>query len=443
DEIDAVGRQRGAGLGGGNDEREQTLNQLLVQMDGFEENENIIVMAATNRADILDPALMRPGRFDRQIYINVPDVRGREEILKVHSRNKPFSSDVNFKHIARITSGFTGADLENLLNESAIFAARANRKEITQEDINNGIVKVAVGPQKKSLIISERDKNITAFHEAGHAVVGKFVKNNNPVHEVSIIPRGGAAGYTLTRPDKDDNHVTKGMLLDQISMLLAGRMAETLFLDDITTGASSDLQRATSLARHMVVDYGMSEAVGLVNMGSQTEVFIGRDYQTKVNYSDKEASIIDAEIRKIIDECSEVARNILSKKAGVVKNMVEVLLQKETIYSDEVDMLIDGKSADKVIAFMDNKQNKDKGESKEKSVDEILAMAEERAIAKNSQSAEKSANDTNVSHETVDERGSKKTTRKTTAKKSTVSKTTSKKASSTKQKKTKKEDDEE
>ena len=341
DEIDAVGRQRGAGLGGGNDEREQTLNQLLVQMDGFEENENIIVMAATNRADILDPALMRPGRFDRQIYINVPDVRGREEILKVHSRNKPFSSDVNFKHIARITSGFTGADLENLLNESAIFAARANRKEITQEDINNGIVKVAVGPQKKSLIISERDKNITAFHEAGHAVVGKFVKNNNPVHEVSIIPRGGAAGYTLTRPDKDDNHVTKGMLLDQISMLLAGRMAETLFLDDITTGASSDLQRATSLARHMVVDYGMSEAVGLVNMGSQTEVFIGRDYQTKVNYSDKEASIIDAEIRKIIDECSEVARNILSKKAGVVKNMVEVLLQKETIYSDEVDMLID------------------------------------------------------------------------------------------------------
>ena len=446
DEIDAVGRQRGAGLGGGNDEREQTLNQLLVQMDGFEENENIIVMAATNRADILDPALMRPGRFDRQVYINVPDVKGREEILKVHSRNKPFAEDVNFKHIARVTSGFTGADLENLLNESAILAARANRKKITQEDINNGIVKVAVGPQKKSLIISDRDKNITAFHEAGHAIVGRFVKNNNPVHEVSIIPRGGAAGYTLTRPDKDDNHVTKGMLLDQISMLLAGRMAETLFLEDITTGASSDLQRATGLARKMVVDYGMSEAVGLVNMGSQTEVFIGRDYQTKVNYSDKEAAVIDAEIRKIIDKCSDVARKILKEKEQIVRNMVEVLLQKETIYSEEVDLLVEGKNSSEVIEYIEKKQakkEKRKETISDKTVDEILALAEERALAKAQESEKKSVENKDVSHETTKKkttakpRTNRKKEEKDTAK--INEKTTTKKESST-QKKNKDED---
>jgi len=426
DEIDAVGRQRGAGLGGGNDEREQTLNQLLVQMDGFEENENIIVMAATNRADILDPALMRPGRFDRQIYINVPDVRGREEILKVHSRNKPFAKDVDFKQIARVTSGFTGADLENLLNESAILAARESRKEITQEDINNGIVKVAVGPQKKSLIISEKDKNITAYHEAGHAIVGKLVKNNNPVHEVSIIPRGGAAGYTISRPDKDETHVSKGMLLDQISMLLAGRMAEMLFLDDITTGASNDLQRATALARHMVVDYGMSDVVGLVNMGSQTEVFIGRDYQTKVNYSEKEASIIDEEVRKIIDSCSEVAKNILSKNKKAVKNMVELLLQKETIYSDEVDMIISGKTVLE-INEINNEKEKTKNDKQEKSVDEILKMAEERAKNNKDNIVEKNESDINKA-------GNKKTTPKRQIKNNT-------KESSTNRKKKSSEDD--
>lgn len=379
DEIDAIGRQRGTGLGGGNDEREQTLNQLLVQMDGFEESENIIVMAATNRADILDPALMRPGRFDRQIYIRVPDVKGREEILKVHSKNKPIASDVDLKQVARVTSGFTGADIENLLNESAILAGRENRSEITMEDINNGIVKVAVGPQKKSLLISDKDKRITAYHEVGHAVVGKLVKNSNPVHEVSIIPRGGAAGYTLQRPENDETHVTKGMLKDQISMLLAGRMAEVLFLEDITTGASNDLQRATELARHMVVDFGMSETVGMINMGSQTEVFIGRDYQTKVNYSEKQAAIIDEEVKKIIDVASQEAKRILSSNKNIVENMVVVLLQKETIYSEEVDMLVDGKSSKEVLDYIENKNKKESIEKQNKSVDDILKLAEERA----------------------------------------------------------------
>ena len=379
DEIDAVGRQRGTGLGGGNDEREQTLNQLLVQMDGFEKNENIIIMAATNRADILDPALLRPGRFDRQIYINLPDVKAREEILKVHARNKIFEKDIDLKQVARVTSGFTGADIENLLNEAAILAARENRDKIVQEDINQAIVKVSVGPQKKSMLISERDKKITAFHEAGHAVVEKFVKNNNPVHEVSIIPRGGAAGYTISRPDKDETHVSKGMLLDQICMLLAGRMSESLFLEDVTTGASNDLQRATALARHMVVDYGMSDSVGLMNLGSQSEVFIGRDYQTRVNYSEKEAAIIDEEVKKIIDMEQQEAKKILSKNANIVKNMVEVLLQKETIYSEEVDMIIQGKSVQEVVDY----KRSIKGENKqERSVDDILKLAEERAKEK-------------------------------------------------------------
>ena len=428
DEIDAIGRQRGAGLGGGNDEREQTLNQLLVEMDGFEDKENIIVMAATNRADILDPALMRPGRFDRQIYIHVPDVKGREEILKVHSKNKPIGKDVNLKHVARVTSGFTGADLENLLNESAILAGRANRKEITQEDINNGIVKVAVGPQKKSWLIPESDKKITAYHESGHAVVGKLVKHNNPVHEVSIIPRGGAAGYTLSRPDKDETHVSKGMLMDQISMLLAGRLTEQLYLDDITTGASNDLQRASSLARKMVIDWGMSDKIGLVNMGSQSEVFIGRDYQTKVNYSEKEASIIDEEIRSIIKNATNVATKILKENESVIKNMVELLLHKETIYSDEVDMLINGKTAAEIIS--DNEKAK---ENKEKSVDEILQLAEERLKSKKEEKQEikqeeKTLDENNKEIvETKEEKKLKQTSKKVSKEKTTQNKTSTQK----------------
>ncbi len=369
DEIDAVGRQRGAGMGGGNDEREQTLNQLLVQMDGFEENEGIIVIAATNRADILDPALLRPGRFDRQIYVHAPDVRGREEILKVHSKNKPLASDVDLKVVARITSGFTGADLENLLNESAILAARENRTQISMQDINNGIVKVTMGPQKRSRIVSERDRRITAVHESGHAIIERLVENNNPVHEVSIVPRGGAGGYTLSRPDNDDEYMSKRKLIDTITMFLGGRTAEKLFLDDITTGASNDIERATDLARKMVTLWGMSENIGNVSMGSSTSLFLGRDYQERVNYSEKEAANIDAEIKKIMDTCTKKAEEILAKNKNVLLTMVDVLLEKETIYSDEVNMIIGGASKEEVCEFIDNK-NKTEKDNKDNNLEE-------------------------------------------------------------------------
>lgn len=300
DEIDAVGRQRGAGLGGGNDEREQTLNQLLVQMDGFEASSSIIVMAATNRADILDPALMRPGRFDRQIYVNVPDVKGREEIFKVHSRNKPLASDINFKSLARLTPGFTGADIENILNESAILAARADRKIITMKDISEAVNKVMAGPAKKSRLITESDKRITAYHESGHAIVAKLMKHCDDVHEVSIIPRGMAAGYTITLPENDDNHMTKGKLLDDIAMMLGGRAAEEIVIQDISTGASNDIQRATQLARKMVTEWGMSDSIGNMYLGSSEEVFLGRDYQSHLNYSEEVAAKIDEEVKTIM-----------------------------------------------------------------------------------------------------------------------------------------------
>ena len=339
DEIDAVGRQRGAGLGGGNDEREQTLNQLLVQMDGFESNDSIIVMAATNRADILDPALMRPGRFDRQIYVNIPDVKGREEIFKVHSRNKPLAPAVNFKSLARLTSGFTGADIENLLNEAAILAARANRKLITMEDISEAINKVIAGPAKKSRVVTERDKRITAYHESGHAIIAKLSKNCDTVHEVSIIPRGQAAGYTITLPENDDNHFTKQKLLDQIAMMLGGRAAEELVIKDVSAGASNDIQRASKIARKMVTEWGMSDAIGNMYLGASEEVFLGRDYQTQLNYSDEMAAKIDAEIKSIIDTQYQKALSILREHRGIMDRMVKLLYEKETIYEDEIDSL--------------------------------------------------------------------------------------------------------
>ena len=370
DEIDAVGRQRGTGLGGGNDEREQTLNQLLVQMDGFEQNEGIIVMAATNRADILDPALTRPGRFDRQIYISSPDVKGREEILRVHAEGKPFDKDVDLKNIARVTTGFTGADLENLLNEAAILAARSNRTKISVEDLNNAIVKVSIGPQKRSRVVSERDRKITAFHEAGHAIVEKCVKTSDAVHEVSIIQRGGAAGYTVSRPENDFNHMTKQKLIDRITVLLAGRSAEELFLDDITTGASSDINHATSIARNMVAKWGMSLKVGLINhSGEGSEVFLGRDYQNRATYSETEAEIIDKEIREIINSCYSKAKEILKDNKDKVNTMVEVLLEKETIYSDEVDMIMQGSSTKEIVEFIDKKL-KEKEEQRKKALEE-------------------------------------------------------------------------
>lgn len=339
DEIDAVGRQRGAGLGGGNDEREQTLNQLLVQMDGFESNDSIIVMAATNRADILDPALMRPGRFDRQIYVNVPDVKGREEIFKVHSRNKPLASNINFKNLARLTSGFTGADIENLLNEAAILAARDNRKLISMEDISEAINKVIAGPAKKSRVVTERDKRITAYHESGHAIVAKLSKNCDNVHEVSIIPRGMAAGYTITLPENDDNHYTKNKLLDQIAMMLGGRAAEEIVIKDVSAGASNDIQRASKIARKMVTEWGMSDEIGNLYLGASEEVFIGRDYQTQLSYSDEMAAKIDKEVKSIIDRQYQVALNILKENRAIMDKMVKALYEKETIYEAEIDAL--------------------------------------------------------------------------------------------------------
>ena len=356
DEIDAVGRQRGTGLGGGHDEREQTLNQLLVQMDGFETNDGIIVMAATNRADILDPALLRPGRFDRQIHVNLPDVRGREQILKVHARNKPLAPDVNFKILARMTSGFSGADLENLLNEAAILTARANKKMIGNSELFEGINKVLLGPQKKSRLVTESDKRITAYHESGHAIVAKLCKHCDPVQEVSIIGRGMAAGYTMTRPDSDDNHITKAKLLDLVCELLGGRVAEELVIKDVSTGASNDLQRVTEIARKMVTEWGMSERVGLVTYKSDNPIFLGRDMEAHSGYSEETAGLIDEEVHKIVDAAHERAVKMLTEKRKVLDNMARVLIERETIYTDEVDMLLDGASVDEIYAFMDKNE---------------------------------------------------------------------------------------
>ena len=358
DEIDAVGRQRGTGLGGGHDEREQTLNQLLVQMDGFETNEGIIVMAATNRADILDPALLRPGRFDRQIHVNLPDVRGRESILKVHARNKPLEPDVNFKVLARMTSGFSGADLENLLNEAAILAARANKKMIGNRELFEGINKVLLGPQKKSRLVTEADKRITAYHESGHAIIAKLCKNCDPVQEVSIIARGMAAGYTMTRPDNDDNHMTQAKLTDFVCELLGGRVAEEIVIKDVSTGASNDLQRVTELARKMVTEWGMSERVGLVTYKSDNPIFLGRDMEAHSGYSEETAGIIDEEVRKIIESAHARAVELLSTHRSVLDNMARVLIERETIYTDEVDMLLDGATVEEVYAHMDSADKK-------------------------------------------------------------------------------------
>ena len=358
DEIDAVGRHRGAGLGGGNDEREQTLNQLLVQMDGFEKNDGIIIMAATNRVDILDPALMRPGRFDRQIYVNTPDVKGREAIFKVHARNKPLASEISFKVLARMTSGFSGADIENLLNEASILAARADRKVIIMEDILEAINKVIAGPQKKSRIITDSDKRITAYHESGHAIIANVLPHCDEVQEVSIIPRGMAAGYTLTRPESDDSHVSKNKLTDLITMMLGGRAAEEIVIHDVSTGASNDIQRATSIARSMVTEWGMSDKVGNIFLGGEKEVFLGKDYATQHTYSEKIGDLIDSEIKKIIDDCYARAIEVLKSKRDILDNMVKVLYEKETIYTNEVEMLFEGKSAEEVISSIDARQEK-------------------------------------------------------------------------------------
>ncbi len=374
DEIDAVGRKRGAGLGGGNDEREQTLNQLLVQMDGFEENEAIVIMAATNRADVLDPALLRPGRFDRQVYVNLPDVRGREAIFRVHARNKPLSPEIDFKNLARLTTGFSGADIANLLNEAAIIAARENRKLITMVDILEGINKVIAGPQKRSRVVTEKDKRITAYHEAGHALVGRVLKNCDAVQEVSIIPRGMAAGYTISRPKTDDSHTTLSHLQDTIAMTMGGRAAEEIIIRDITTGASQDIKHATSIARSMVTEWGMSPELRNVYFGGEQEVFIGRDYQTQASYSDEVAAIIDKEIRKIVDVAYERALTVIKENEAKLHVMVDLLFRHETIYGDEVDLIMEGKSADEITAYIEEKKAKREAEAKAKA-EEALRQA--------------------------------------------------------------------
>ena len=344
DEIDAVGRRRGAGLGGGHDEREQTLNQLLVEMDGFTENENIIVMAATNRRDILDPALLRPGRFDRQITVNYPDIKGREEILKVHTRNKNIGPDVDLKTIAATTAGFTGADLENLVNEAALLAARENRKAVTRKDIEEATIKVVAGPEKKSRVIDEEDKRITAYHEAGHAVVTMFCPTQDKVHHVSIIPRGMAAGFTMHLPENDNRHVSRTRMKEQIVVLLGGRAAEKIVLDDICTGASNDIERATNVARDMVTRYGFSEKLGTIMYGQDSdEVFLGRDYSHGRNYSENVAAQIDDEVRAFVEEGMERAESILTEHRDLLEKCAQYLIKFEKIEGKDFYDLMEGR----------------------------------------------------------------------------------------------------
>ena len=336
DEIDAVGRQRGAGLGGGHDEREQTLNQLLVEMDGFGANEGVIVMAATNRPDILDKALLRPGRFDRQITVNYPDVKGREEILKVHSRGKPLGPDVNLATIAKSTSGFTGADLANLLNEAALLAVRHGKKAITQQEIEEATIKVVMGAEKKSHIVSDKDKKVTAYHAAGHAIVSYFLPTQDPVHQISIIQRGMAAGYTMYLPVDEKGHTSKNQLSEQICSLLGGRAAEQLTQDDVCTGASNDIERATSLARQMITKFGMSDRLGLVTYGhDNNEVFLGRDFSSTPNYSEKTAAAIDEEIEAVVMKQYAKALELLNNAMPKLHAVAKVLFEKEKISGDE------------------------------------------------------------------------------------------------------------
>lgn len=343
DEIDAVGRQRGAGLGGGHDEREQTLNQLLVEMDGFDANEGVIVMAATNRADILDKALLRPGRFDRQIYVGLPDVKGREEILRVHTRNKPLGPDVNLRTIAQTTAGFAGADLENLVNEAALLAARAGKKAITRKEIEEASIKVVAGPEKRSHVVTDKEKRLTAYHEGGHAITGYFCPTHDPVHQISIIPRGQAGGYTMYLPDKDPSYVTKGAMQENIICLLGGRVAEQLILDDISTGASNDLERATQTARAMVTRYGFSDRLGPVVYGTdQNQTFLGRDLGQGRSYSEEVASEIDHEIRDIVDEAYEAARRILTEHMPELHKLAAALMEREKLSGEEFRTIMEG-----------------------------------------------------------------------------------------------------
>lgn len=382
DEIDAVARRRGTGMGGGHDEREQTLNQLLVEMDGFAANEGVIVIAATNRADILDKALLRPGRFDRQVYVGLPDIKGREEILRVHTRNKPLAPDVVLKTIAKSTAGFTGADLENLVNEAALLAAKRGRKAITEQDIEEASIKVIAGPEKRSRVVTEKDKRITAYHEAGHAIVSYFCKTADPVHEISIIPRGMAAGYTLNLPEDDRSHLTKAKMAEQIVMLLGGRVAEKLVLDDISTGASNDLERATDTARSMVTRYGFSERLGPVVYGSDPhETFLGRDFSSGRGYSEQVAAEIDSEIRDMLDEAYETARSILSEHMQQLHTVAGALMEREKLTGAEFQTLMQGGTLPPTDASPAREKPAPAGEPKAQPVPNVPAPAREEAGA--------------------------------------------------------------
>lgn len=346
DEIDAVGRRRGAGLGGGHDEREQTLNQLLVEMDGFGNNSGVIVLAATNRADILDPALLRPGRFDRQVYIGVPDIKGRKEILQVHAKGKPFEDGISFDALAGKTVGFTGADLENLLNEAALLAARDSREAISMADLDNAYLKIIMGNEKKSRVISEHEKKLTAYHEAGHALVTRLLPSQDPVHQVSIIPRGRAGGFTMSLPKEDKYYASRSEMLDELVVLLGGRVAEKLVLDDISTGASNDIERATEIARGMVTKYGMSDKIGPISFNSNEEVFLGRDFATSKNMSDATAAIIDSEIKRIVDEAYERCSRLISDNMPMLDKIAAALLEHETIGEKHFEALFTQETVD-------------------------------------------------------------------------------------------------
>lgn len=386
DEIDAVGRQRGAGLGGGHDEREQTLNQLLVEMDGFAVNEGIIVIAATNRPDILDPALLRPGRFDRQITVNYPDVKGREAILKVHAKGKPLAREVSLEVLAKRTPGFTGADLENVLNEAAILAARFKKKEIGMTELEEAITRTVVGPEKRSHVITPEDKKITAYHEAGHAVVARVLPNCDPVHEISVIPRGRAAGYTMTMPEDDRDHMSRGKILDEIAMALGGRVAESIFLDDICTGAYSDLQKATELARRMVVEFGMSDEIGPVFLGGQTEVFIAKDWGHQRNFSEEVAARVDKEIRRILEEQYDRARIVLNEHREAMERIVKALIEYEHIDGDDFEKLFKGEDVE-LETFGDRRARIEKAD------EEVLAKEKAEAEAKAAAEAQEQSAD--------------------------------------------------
>ena len=381
DEIDAVGRQRGAGLGGGHDEREQTLNQLLVEMDGFEDNSAVILIAATNRPDILDPALLRPGRFDRRVTVDRPDVSGRQKILGVHAANKPLASDVDLERIAKITPGFTGADLANLMNESALLAARRRKEKVGRDEVEEAMERVMAGPERKSRVMSQKEREVIAFHESGHALVGHVLENSDPIHKISIIARGQALGYTMQVPEQDHFLSSRDEMLDQIAVLLGGRTAEELFCGDITTGASNDLERATKIAREMVTRYGMSEELGTQVFGeAQHEVFLGRDYAQKNDYSAETAKRIDDEIERIMREGHDRAREVLSARGAQMRTMAEVLLDRETVEGPAVDALLDG-TWDQYVAEHPEEGGKPKtapGQIDEDLVAEAAAAAAER-----------------------------------------------------------------